>query len=281
MTSITLAPDVAIDLQMHSTFSDGVWTADELLEHVAREGFSLIAVTDHDNPAASGDVQRLAAERHPGLRALSAVEMSCHWNGKMLDLLCFGFDSANTALTPIGDSIRRRQVDNIRETYDALARMGYRFANQDELVPRRGRVELQFDDLLDALIANGYSDEIEQALDKAGFEWINEDPALIVEAAHASGAVCLIAHPGRGEWWPLFDAPQLDALRAVAPVDGLEVYYPLHSPESTALYRAYVDQHNLLGSAGSDSHGKPAQMPIKYRAEISRRLLERLGFTVR
>lgn len=278
---ITLAPDAAIDLQMHSTFSDGIWTADELLGHVAGEGFSLIAVTDHDHPSATGEMQRLAAERYPGVHALSAVEMSSRWNGKMLDLLCFGFDPAHNALTPIGDSTRQRQIDNIREAYDALRRMGYHFGDQDELVPRRGRPELQFDDLLDALLHNGYGDEMAQALDKSGFTWINVDPAEIVEAAHASGAVCLIAHPGRGDWWPLFDTAELDRLRKVAPVDGLEIYHPTHSSESSAEYIAYAERHNLLVSTGSDSHGKPSQWPIKYRAETSRKLLERLGVAVR
>lgn len=42
-------------------------------------------------------------------------------------------------------------------------------------------------------------------------------------------------------------------------------------------YLAYVEQHDLLLSAGSDSHGPPGRMPIKYRAELCRRLLERVG----
>lgn len=278
--SLKVAPDAAVDLQLHTTYSDGVWTASELLDHVAGEGFALIAVTDHDNPTASGETQRLAAAGHPDLHVLSAVEMSSRWNGKSLDLLCFGFDPSNTALTTIGDSIRQRQDDNIREAYASLLRLGYHLPPQDGFSPKRGHGELQFDDLIDALIANGYADEIGQAFDKSGFEWMTEDPVVVVEAAHASGAVCLIAHPGRGELWPCFDAAELDRFRAVAPVDGLEIYHPTHSPESSATYIAYAERHNLLVSTGSDSHGKPSQWPIKYRAETSRKLLERLGVEV-
>lgn len=40
---LTLPPDAAIDLQMHTTFSDGDWTAEHLLDHVAGEGFALIS----------------------------------------------------------------------------------------------------------------------------------------------------------------------------------------------------------------------------------------------
>src|SRR5579872_1683105 len=40
---------------------------------------------------------------------------------------------------------------------------------------------------------------------------------------------------------------------------------------------AYAQKHDLLISAGSDSHGPPGRMPIKYRAELCRHLLERGG----
>ena len=43
---------------------------------------------------------------------------------------------------------------------------------------------------------------------------------------------------------------------------------------------AYAQQHGLLMSAGSDSHGPPGRMPIKYHAEMCRNLLERVGIEV-
>ena len=43
-----------------------------------------------------------------------------------------------------------------------------------------------------------------------------------------------------------------------------------------AIYREYAERHQLLTSAGSDSHG-PGKPPIKYRAELSHGLLERVG----
>lgn len=280
MEPITLAPDAPIDLQMHTTFSDGVWTASELLDHVAGEGFALIAVTDHERPDTSAEIQRLAAQRHPGLHVLAAVEMSASWNGLIVDLLCFGFDPADNALMPMAESVRRRQRENIRETYATLVRAGYRFPRRSDLLVAPEGEPDQFDDLITLMQEHGYGDALGTVLREAGFQWITEEPDVIADAAHRSGAVCLIAHPGRGEPWPCFDAPQLDRFRAIAPVDGLEVYHPSHTPEASAAYISYAERHGLLISAGSDSHGQPSQMPIKYPAEVSRRLLERLGFSV-
>jgi hypothetical protein len=114
----------------------------------------------------------------------------------------------------------------------------------------------------------------------AGFFWATNDIAAVVDATHRSGAVCLIAHPGRGEGYTRYDANLLDELRQEVPIDGFEVYYPAHTPEQIAMYQEYARQHRLLTSSGSDSHG-PEKKPIKYRAELSRRLLERLGIQIK
>jgi 3',5'-nucleoside bisphosphate phosphatase len=63
------------------------------------------------------------------------------------------------------------------------------------------------------------------------------------------------------------------------PIDGIEAYYPAHSDEQIDMFLAYAAEHNLLVSAGSDSHG-PDRLPIKYPAAKCRALLERLGVTV-
>jgi hypothetical protein len=77
-----------------------------------------------------------------------------------------------------------------------------------------------------------------------------------------------------------YDVQLLDQFRQGIPADGLEVYYPVHTLAQTAMYREYTQRHHLLTSAGSNSRS-PNKPPIKYRAELSRGLLERLGIQVR
>ena len=45
------------------------------------------------------------------------------------------------------------------------------------------------------------------------------------------------------------------------------------------MFLDYAQKHNLLISSGSDSHG-PEKPPIKYPAELSRILLERLEIQI-
>jgi predicted metal-dependent phosphoesterase TrpH len=277
---LTLDPDAPIDLQLHTTCSDGRWDLADLLDHIATAGFALVAVTDHDAPWTAAEVRLQGAAR--GVATVPAVEMSSTWEGHFLDLLCFGFDPADSgALGAIAADTRRRQLDNLRETYATLLRQGYQFPHADEVLAPHGGDIGDMHDIIALLDRHGHMADINDVLDGAGFQLMTADPAEIAAAAHSVGAVCLIAHPGRGGSSYDFDVSRLDRLRAAVPVDGLEVYYPSHTSERTEQFRAYAQAHGLLVSAGSDSHGPQGQLPIQYPAHLVRDLLSRLGVAVK
>lgn len=278
---LRLAPDAAIDLQLHTIFSDGTWMPEQLIDYLVREQFGLAAITDHDRVDTAALLQRLAAEKQFPL--LVAVEMSASWRGEATDVLCYGFDPANNALQELAQDVTRRQRENTWMVCENLRTVGISFPDQSELKAVLAAPSAQQPHALVALLKKlGYGTGEPSAgklITDAGFSWATTDIAAVVDAAHRSGAVCLIAHPGRGEGFTCYDARLLDGLRAQVPIDGFEVYYPAHTPEQIAMYREYARTHHLLTSAGSDSHG-PEKKPIKYRAELSRDLLERLGIEV-
>src|SRR5436305_15172846 len=87
---IHLSPDTPIDLQLHTTYSDGRWSAEQLFNYLSHEGFGLVAVTDHDRVDTVASIQQLGAQKQ--VLVLPAVEISAQFHGKMADVLCFGFD---------------------------------------------------------------------------------------------------------------------------------------------------------------------------------------------
>jgi hypothetical protein len=179
--------------------------------------------------------------------------------------------------------IVRRQRENARQVCENLRKIGISFPNVHELDGRLAKPSAQQPHELVILLQKlGYGTGEPSAgtlITDAGFLWATTDIATVVDAAHRSGAVCLIAHPGRGEGYTCYDAQLFDELRRHVPIDGLEIYYPAHTLEQMAMYRDYAKTHHLLTSSGSDSHG-PEKKPIKYRAELSQRLLERLGIQI-
>ncbi len=279
---LALAAGDAIDLQMHTIYSDGTWTPEQLLDYLVSEGFGLGAITDHDRVDTAASLQEVA--RRKGMPLLVAVEISAAWNGEPVDVLCYGFEPGPNALGEVAQGIARRQSENTREICENLRRKGQVLLEEQEIAALLEKPSAQQPHELVALLKQrGYGTgepSAGQLITDAGFAWATAELAAVVEAAHRSGAVCLIAHPGRGDGYIRFDAELLDRLRQEIPIDGFEVYYPAHTPEQEAMYREYARRHHLLTSSGSDSHG-PEKKPIKYRAELSRALLERLGIQVR
>jgi len=279
-TGLRLAADSAIDLHLHTAYSDGRWTLEPLLDHLLHEQFGLAAIADHDRVDTVAAIQQLALDKH--LPVLVAVEMTTTWQGEMTDLLCFGFDPGHNALNDLAQDLLHRQQENTRQVYKNLQRQGYTLPPEVLSAILAKPSSQQPHALVTSFKEHGYGlgePSAGRIVLEAGCTFATNDFAEVVAAAHQSGAVCLIAHPGLADGFVTYDVQLLDRVRQEIPIDGLEVYCPKHTPAQTAMYREYAQRHHLLISAGSDSHG-PDKPPIKYRAELSRGLLERIGIQI-
>jgi 3',5'-nucleoside bisphosphate phosphatase len=276
-TGLHLAAGASIDLHLHTLLSDGEWTPEGLFEHLVNQQFDLVAITDHDRPDTAGAMQQLAQAK--SLPVLVGVEMSAMWRGQMTDLLCFGFDPAHSALHELAQEVWRQQQDKTRRAFETLQSQGYPLppAALDDLL---AQPNTQQPHALAAFLKSHAVPSSAMLAVKECFTFAANDLADVVDAAHRSGAVCLIAHPGHGDYMLDYDLELLDQARREAPLDGLEVFHPKHTPAKTELYLEYAHKHHLLISAGSDSH-RPDKLPVKYRAELCRALLERLGIPLK
>ena len=81
---------------MHSTFSDGTYTPEELIRAGAEAGLYAMALTDHDNTA--GLERFLAAAGEAGIRALPGVEVSAEHAPGGMDILGYGIDCGHALL---------------------------------------------------------------------------------------------------------------------------------------------------------------------------------------
>lgn len=279
-SGITIAAHAFVDLQTHTQLSDGTWTPEALLDYLVQSGFATAAITDHDRADTLDVIQQLARER--GFPLLVATEMTTRWRNSIVDILCFGFENNPGPLQALCDAILQAQTETSRRVYHHLVQGGYlpRSDESDLASIVAATTARQPYLLFDLFVAHnpGLENDFE-VMKAAGYQLCTNPTDAVVEAVHRCGGVALIAHPGRTDGYATFDADLLDQFRAEIPIDGIEAYYPRHTPEQTALYQAYADRVGWFVSSGSDSH-RPDQPPVKYRAELSRRLLERLDIRV-
>lgn len=279
VTGFTITADAIVDLQTHTHLSDGKWSPEALVDYFLQGAFATAAITDHDRVDTMAGIQRIAQDR--GFPLLVAAEMTTRWHDSTVDILTFGFENNLSPLEELCDRIYQKQSAISRQVYDHLVKHGY--------IPRDDETEIaailaattsnQPNLLVDLFLKHNPGTQDFSPLREAGYTLCTNPTEAVVEAVHQSGGVALIAHPGRTDGFATFDAALLDQFRAEIPIDGIEAYYPRHTPEQVALYKHYADQHQWLISAGSDSHG-PGKPPIKYRASQCAALLARLDIQV-
>lgn len=280
-----LPPDAAVDLHLHTRYSDGDWQPADLFDALAQARFRAVSVVDHDQMEHLPEVMALGDAR--GVMVIPGTEVTTTWRGLAAHLLCYaplstGFTS--DALRAVVDGTRARMLANTQMIYDAMLARGYRFPRQREVLAASDGQPRRAADVGTLLLAHDYAvgpGEAQRMVMEAGYQQALAPIARAVAAAHASGALAILAHPGRGEGEiHRYEPDTIEALLSDISLDGIEVYYPTHSSQQIAAYEALAARHGLLISAGSDSHAPNRRLPVPYPAQRIAPLLERLGIHI-
>lgn len=277
MLAMEIVATDRVDLQIHTIYSDGHWQPAELFAYLEREQFRVVAITDHDSLEHVAELQALGAAH--GVFVLPAVEMTTNWRGMSAHLLCYATQATFTgdALAALARGTVEAQAANTLAVYEELRRRGYQF-------PPEGTLPIRPIDNAHLLLDAGYTPSLDGALaimGDAGYRSVNIPIADAVAAAHMSGALAVLAHPGRGGGEiQRYDPPLLTELLDDVALDGIEVRYPTYTETQVSAYTAFARQHGLLESAGSDSHGPRQRLPVAYPACVCGDLLARCGITV-
>lgn len=268
-----------VDLQMHSTYSDGYKTPTELVEIAKNNGVDLLALTDHDGTR--GIAEAMEAGAQLGVQVISGTELTTGRGQATLHILGYAFDPANEALQATCASLRE---DRKRVFVTKLTAINKRLKKEGRpLVDIDGYVydQKKFFGLgkaLDYMVQSGVMYSKEEALTywseapKVPKHAISPQEAIAV--VHKAGGIAVLSHAL---------APKLSLKNIVADVgkqkqlvaelksaglDGLECYTPCHSPQDTELALAWAREFDLLPTVGSDWHGPLERIGEQVRAYI-------------
>ena len=285
-STISLQPDDPVDLHLHTLASDGAWTPAGLVDQLVAEGIKVAAVCDHDTQRSVMETMRRAERR--GVHIIPGVEITTRWRDRQWHLLVYGIrpDRADEAAAPFRAVLAELDAKLAWLGEDArlrFERSGRPLASIEEFAGGRPLWPYH---VLRAAIREGHAANLKTAAEltrQLGGDF-NADLPLerVVEAAHAAGGICVIAHPGRGDSIGVMTEADLEAmLEAGIAIDGLEGHYRSYTDEVTADYREMAARHGLLISCGSDSHASKQPVdPRPWRAIWCADLLRRLGIDV-
>ena len=101
------------DLHLHTNFSDGTYTPEELVGHAQRQGLGALALTDHDT--VEGCARMSAACAHAGLEFIPGTELTAEVDGNELHLLAYFVDTQNPRLLAQMSRFQRVRQSRIQE----------------------------------------------------------------------------------------------------------------------------------------------------------------------
>lgn len=247
-----------IDLHMHSNFSDGSKTPEELVELGRAAGLRAMALTDHDT--VSGVPRFLEAAAAAEIPAMSGVEVSAEIEVGTLHVLGYGVNPRSGILIEHLRWIRDGRAARNSEILQKLNRMGLRLSDAD-IARAAGAEVVGRPHIAQAMIAKGYVRNKREAFDRylargkpAYAERRRLDARATLELIRAAGGLPVIAHPFTLKLTAREMRPFLKKL-IEAGLAGIEVYYTEHSGEMQRQYRELAEEMDLLATGGSDYHG--------------------------
>ncbi|MFI5027706.1 MAG: PHP domain-containing protein [Solirubrobacterales bacterium] len=243
---------MSIELQCHSTVSDGQLGPAEVVERAAAAGVTTLALTDHD--AIAGVTAAAAAARRLGIEFVPAIEMSCvHAYAEDLHICGYWID-----LGRIAGACERAQHERVTRAGEIVERLraeGFDIHLEDAVREAGDALSIGRPHIARAAGASGdlgpFFEEYLVPGAKAFVprRWPTAEQAI--ELIHEAGGAAVIAHP----YWDIYEPGEVDDLiRSLGP-DGIETFYPTHSEEQTAHLLELCNELELIPTASSDYHG--------------------------
>ena len=245
-----------IDLQSHSTVSDGQLGPADVVRSAAEAGVDVMALTDHDGVA--GVPEALAAAAEVGIQCVPAVEMSCvHRYSEDLHICGYWVDL--DAIQPACDRAQQERVDRAREIITKLNEHGVDVTFEDAVAKAGAADAIGRPHIAKAAGAGPdlgpFFEEylVPGAKAFVSRKWPTADQA--VEIIHDAGGVAVVAHP----YWDVKEPAQVrdlvESLVRDVGLDGIETFYPPHTPEQTKHCLELCEEFGLVATASSDFHG--------------------------
>ena len=241
-----------VDLQVHSTASDGALSPTRVVEAARDAKLYAIALTDHDT--VDGVAEATAAGAEFGVRLIAGVELSSHFDDDELHLLGLHLsnqDAMRSALRGLqaGRVERAVRIVEVLNKHSIPVTMDAVLAEADKGAVGRPHVAR-------AMVAGGWVRDFREAFDR----WIGFgrpaymakerfDVADAIALVHQAGGLAVWAHPGESA------TPTRILRLADMGLDAVEVLHPSHPPSLSQRLFDNTEKAGLLPSGGSDWHG--------------------------
>mgnify|MGYP000889015482 FL=1 len=256
-----------VDFHMHSIYSDGVKSPEELLRHALDCNLSMMALTDHDEIDGIKALRTAQEQLDPEktIKFINGCEFSADYKDKSIHILGYRFDETNKELRDFIEYFKSKREERIDEIIRRCNNAGY-FISKDELLKKFPKTQAYGRPhigqlLIDGGYAKDINDVFKDILRKDSPCYVPKvkiEVPYIIDIIHKAGGLAVMAHP------KLVTSDEYAVEMLAYDFDGMEVYHTKHNDDDVKRYKALAKEHNLFITGGSDYHGIPGKAPDQF-----------------
>lgn len=249
-----------LDLHIHSYYSDGTYTPEEIIDKAIENNVGTISLTDHNTIKGLNEMKKLAKDK--GIKFISGVEIDAVEKGINYHILAYGINPDNEDFK---EFIEYNEVMLEEFDIDLIKKMekDYEHISLEEYLSysynrkKGGWKTLHYltdkkmcQDLQSGLLV--YS-KYNHSSSEAKFPELS----IVLRKIKEAGGKAVLAHPGRVIKKDSVEEFKNQIYQLVNEgIDGIECYYPSHTEEITEACVSICNEKDLLITCGSDCHGE-------------------------
>ena len=264
-----------IDMHMHSIYSDGDKTIEEILKMCEVKKLEYISITDHNTCKQYGD--SAFNKRIFTGEIIKGVEMNATFENKKIEVL--GYKIKNLEIIEewskkffSEEVLRKEQEESKRKLLDICDKKGlvYDESKIEKNIPLTDYITIyiykelirhkenhkilgEFAESLNTFIRKGLMNP-----DSEYYTGSEDTTKLlykdVIDVIHKAGGLAFLAHPFEYRFDDTIGF--IEKLRKEKELDGIECFHPSANENQMKILVEYAKKNNLYISGGSDYHGK-------------------------
>lgn len=282
-----------IDLHMHTNYSDGDKTVEDVLKMCEEKNLKYISITDHDTCKQYED-KALKENKIFSGKIIKGSELHAVFNDKNIEILAYNID-----LTIISkwcekyyseDKLKAQQQICRKRLFEICDKKGLAYDENKIRKPKKVSEYVErpiYEELIThkenykilGEFAESYSIFFRKGLSNPessyymNYNEFRPKYKEVIDIIHKAGGKAFLAHPFEYKFENTIDF--INDLRKEAELDGIECFHPSAIVDNNIeLLVEYARKHNLYISGGSDFHGdKKPDRPIGV-LNISQKMVE-------
>ncbi|MEO0142162.1 MAG: PHP domain-containing protein [candidate division WOR-3 bacterium] len=244
-----------IDLHIHSKFSDGLYTPEEIVEVSIEAGLKSIAIADHDS-VSGVDIALATADGR--IEVIPAVEMSSNIGNVDIHIIGYYIDHHSAVLSSYLEDFRQFRERRVKEIIKRLSVDGIKIDFQ-RIKEIASESALGRPHIAEILVENGYVASMGEAFIKyLGYHspyYVPKKevkPKEVIKKIKECKGIPVLAHPGtiNGSANIIYSLINEGIL-------GIEVWHPEHTRRQVDEFYEIGMKNGLILTGGSDFHGYP------------------------